>query len=200
MITYYFRTIKDTGLKTLSEPRTGVWIHAVNPTKEELLRLQTDCGLDEDILDDALDFFEVPRVERVGSNTYFFTRYPYHDKTEDIDTAPLLLVVGETFILTISVRPIPPLDRFVSSSSTSIITTQKSKLFIQCMTHIIRSYDTELIQLRKGVHRDRGRLREIGTRGVERLVQYENRLNGIVEALMPTTQWLSSVAKGNYLQ
>jgi magnesium transporter len=199
MITYYFRSVKDVELKTLTEPRSGVWVHVTDPTKADIKLLEEQFGLDEDVLEDAQDFFEVPRVERVGSHTYFFTRYPYHDDVEDTDTAPLMIVVGETFVLTFAQRPVPQFERIISGKL-PIVTTQKSKLFIQFMTAIIRSFDVELVRLRRAVHKDRGRLREIGMRGVERLVQFENRLNGIVEALMPSTQWLQLVSKGNYLQ
>lgn len=199
MITYYFRTIKDTELKVIPEARTGVWIHVTKPTSEDIEILRTQFGIDEDILEDAQDFFEVPRVERVGTLTYFFTRYPYRDEVNDADTAPLMLVVGETFVLTLAPRPVPIFDQVVSGK-VPVVTTQKSKLFIQFMTLIIKTFDVELVRLRKAVHKDRGRLREIGMRGVERLVAFENRLNGVVEALLPTNQWLQMVSKGSYLQ
>ncbi len=199
MITYYFRTIKDNELKVMSEARTGVWIHVTKPTPADIEILRTQFGIDEDILEDAQDFFEVPRVERVGTTTYFFTRYPYRDEANDADTAPLMMVVGETFLLTLAPRSVPMLEAVISGK-VPIVTTQKSKLFIQLMTLIIKAFDVELIRLRKAVHKDRGRLREIGMKGVERLVAFENRLNGIVEALLPTSQWLQMVAKGSYLQ
>lgn len=199
MITYYFRTIKDNELKVIPEARTGVWIHVTQPSPEDVEVLRSQFGIDEDILEDAQDFFEVPRVERVGTMTYFFTRYPYRDEANDADTAPLMMVVGETFVLTLSPRPVPMLEQVISGK-VPVVTTQKSKLFIQFMTLIIKSFDIELIRLRKAVHKDRGRLREIGMKGVERLVAFENRLNGIVEALLPTSVWLQMVAKGSYLQ
>ncbi len=199
MVTYYFRTIKDTELKTVTEPRTGVWVHAVAPTKEEIESLVAQFALDEDILEDAQDFFEVPRFERANGATYFFTRYPYNEQTEHSDTAPLLIVMGESFVLTIALREVPMFEKIIKGTL-PVMTTQKSKLFIQLMTQIIASYDVELIRLRRAVHKDRERLQAIGMKGVERLVQFENRLNGIVEALMPTTQWLAHITKGNYMQ
>lgn len=199
MVTYYFRTIKDTELKTVTEPRTGVWVHAVAPTQAEMENLLTQFSLDEDILEDARDFFEVPRFERANGATYFFTRYPYNEQTEDSDTAPLLIVMGESYVLTIALREVPMFQKILKGTL-PVVTTQKSKLFIQLMTQIIASYDSELIALRRAVHKDHERLLKIGMKGVERLVHFENKLNGIVEALMPTTQWLSHITKGNYMQ
>lgn len=56
MITYYFRTVKDTELKKISDIRNGVWIHVESPTEEELTSLTNRLLLDSNILEDAQDF------------------------------------------------------------------------------------------------------------------------------------------------
>ncbi len=198
MITYYFRTIKDTTIKILPEFRTGVWVHVTSPTAEEIALLVKEFSLDDDIIEDAQDFFEVPRLERSAGATYFFTRYPYREPAEDSDTAPLLIVMGESFVLTMTVRDIPALAKLFDGTE-PVITTQKAKLFIQIMDAITNSFDSELIRLRKGVQKDRARLRKIGLREIERLVQYETKLNNMVDTLIPTNAWLQQVPKGNYM-
>lgn len=199
MITYYFRTLKDEAIKEISEVRTGVWIHAVNPTPAELVSLEQSFGLDEDILADATDFFEVPRLERQGTVTYFFTRYPFVETKEGSDTAPLLIAVGESFLLTLSLREVPVFTKLLQGK-VEVHTTQKAKLFIQIMELITSAYDVELNRLRKAVHKDRVRLRKIGTKEIEQLVAYETKLNSMVDALVPTNAWLQQVTKGSYLQ
>lgn len=185
MITYYFRTIKDTELKKLDAVRTGVWVHAESPTPEEIKKLQADFGLDEDIMEDAEDFFEVPRLEKSDGGTYFFTRYPYREIKEDSETAPLLIIMGESFVLTVALRPVPFLERFFTGKE-AVVTTQKAKFFILMVEALTHSYDSELIKLRKAVQKERVRLTKIGMKGIERLVQYESRLNSMVDALVPT--------------
>ncbi len=199
MITYYFRTIKDTELKKLDAVRTGVWVHAESPTPEEIKKLQADFGLDADIMEDAEDFFEVPRLEKSDGGTYFFTRYPYREIKEDSETAPLLIIMGESFVLTVALRPVPFLERFFSGKE-AVVTTQKAKFFILMIEALTHSYDSELIKLRKAVQKERVRLTKIGMKGIERLVQYESRLNSMVDALVPTNAWLQQVPKGNYMQ
>ena len=199
MVTYYFRTIKDETLKEVESVRTGVWVHAVAPTTEEIAKLIKDFLLDEDIIEDAQDFFEVPRLERSEGAAYFFTRYPFTDQKEGTDTAPLLIVMGESFVLTLALREVPPLKRLIDGTET-VVTTQKAKLFIKIMDAITHAYDTESMRLRKAVQKDRVRLRKIGPREIERLVSYETRLNTMVDALTPTNTWLQQVPKGNYMQ
>lgn len=199
MITYYFRTIKDEVLKVVPEARTGIWVYAEAPTGEEIEKLVSEFSLDQDIIDDAADFYEVPRFERSQGATYFFTRYPYKETTEDSETAPLLIVMGESFVLTLALRDIPAFKKVIDGTM-PVVTTQKAKLFIQMMDMVTSAYDTELMRLRKAVQKDRARLRKIGPREIERLVGYETKLNNMVDALVPTNVWLQQVPKGNYMQ
>lgn len=199
MITHYFKTLKDSELKTLETVRTGVWTHVVAPTVEELEKLVGEYGLDETIVSDIHDFFEVPRMEKSGNATYFFTRYPFDEKDEDIDTAPLLIVVGESFVLTVAQREVPQFKVFISGK-VEIQTTQKAKFFIQIMDVLTKSYEYELVHLRKSVHSDRTRLRKIGNREIERLVNYEHELNDMIASVVPTNAWLQQVTTGNYMQ
>lgn len=199
MITHYFRTLKDDELKELPEPRNGVWTHAVKPTEEELAYLTKEYALDEAVLEDAKDFYEVPRMERSGGVTYFFTRYPYDQNDEDIDTAPLLIVMGESFVLTITLKNIPQFKRFLDGKE-EVHTTQKTKLFIQLMDSVVNSYERKLVRLRRVVQRDRAGLREIGNKEIVRLVNYEHELNDMVSALVPTSSWLEQVTLNSHIQ
>ncbi len=199
MITHYFKTIKDTELKVLDAVRTGVWTHVVAPSDEEVVQIAQQYALDDAVLEDARDFFEVPRLERSGGFTYFFTRYPFDEKDEDSGTAPLLVVMGESFVLTFALREVPQFRPFIEGK-TDVVTTQKAKFFIQIMDSITRSYERDLVKFRKSVQKDRARLRKIGSREIERLVNFENDLNDIITALVPTNSSLQQITNGNYMQ
>lgn len=199
MITYYFRTVKDDVLKVLAEPRNGVWVNVIDPSEAELEQLAERLSLDISILEDARDFFEVPRLERSGGVTYFFTRYPFEQQAEDTETAPLLIVIGETFVLTIAVKEVPQFQSFIEGKVV-VHTTQKTKLFIQIMQVVTESFEWQLIKLRRAVHKDRARLRRIGNREIVRFVGYEHKLNDMVAAVLPTNVALQQVMSGNYLQ
>ncbi len=198
MITYYFRTIKDSSLKEIPDLRNGVWIHAVNPSSKDLSELWSKLDLDESQLEDAQDFFEVPRMEKVDGVTYFYTRYLFDDQTEDVDTAPLLIVSGGTFVLTVTQRAIPQFDKFISGEVT-VHTTQKTKLFIYLMESITLSFEKQLVRLRRAVHKDRAKIRRIGNKEIVRFVNYEHKLNDMVAAVLPTNVALQQVLNGSYM-
>jgi len=198
MITHLFRTIKDPALKEIDGFRNGVWVHAENPSTDELSDLCEKLSLDMAILEDAQDFFEVPRLERSEGVTYFFTRYPYDEQTEDIDTAPLLIVIGESFILTVAKREVPQLGEFFKGIKV-VYTTQKTKLFIQIMQAVTISFEKQLVRLRRAVHKDRVKLQKIGNKEIVRFVNYENKLNDMVAAVLPTNVSLQQVIGGSYI-
>ncbi len=199
MITHYFRTIKDTELKVLDTPRSGVWSHCVAPTDEELAKLVTDFALDDAILEDIKDFYEVPRMERSGGVAYYFTRFPYEQDDQDVDTAPLLIVMGESFVITIAPVEVPQFKQFLTGKA-EIYTTQKAKSFIQIMRAVTNSFERKLVKLRREVHRNRAKLRHIGNREIERFVNHENELNDLLAAVVPTNVWLQQVTTSNFMQ
>lgn len=199
MITHYFKTIKDDELKTIEAPRNGVWTHVVAPSEDELAEVIKLYGLDPAIVEDSKDFFEVPRVERSGSATYFFIRYPYDDPDEDIDTVPLLIIVGESFVVTVGQREVPQFEAFFTGSVV-VHTTQKAKFFIQIMDVLTQSFEQKLIFLRRAVQKERTKLRQIGNREIERLVNYEHELNDLITALVPINNSLEQLTAGNFLQ
>ena len=86
MITHYLRTTEDKDLETIAESKNGVWTHVANPSDVEMESLTELYSLDDTIVEDIRDVFEVPRFEKVGNTVYFFTRYPYDVQDIDIDT------------------------------------------------------------------------------------------------------------------
>lgn len=207
MITYYFKTVQDNELSKVQEPRNGVWVHAEAPSDEEREALSREFALDEAILEDAKDFYEMPRFERSGNATYFFARYPYPGTDEEIDTAPILIVVGESFVLTYIQKEAGFLSKLIEGKGkkegetmSDIATTQKTKLFLQIMSALTNAHERELVRVRKGVHKDQARLRNISSKDIERLVAYEHKLNDTLAAVVPTSDWLEQVMAGNYIQ
>lgn len=186
-------------MKTMERTRTGVWTHVVDPAPDELDQLVQTSGLDAGILEDATDFYEVPRLERSGGATYLFTRYPSDQVRDDVNTAPLLIILTESSVITIAQFDVLQFEPLLTGD-VPIYTTQKSKLFLQLMDVLTESFDHELLKLRKRVYKDRVRLQSIGTKEIERLVSYETKLNSMVDALVPTNRALQQVLTGSYIQ
>ena len=134
MITIYYKTLKEQELQTLEKFKTGSWVAVESPTEEELDFLAENLSLDRDLLRDAVDPHEVPRVEREGGVTYVYTRVPFQEEVE-ATTTPLMIAVGKNFVLTISQRSLPFFTKF-QEGRVEFYITQKTKLYLQIFSEI----------------------------------------------------------------
>ncbi len=195
MITTYFRSIKNKKLSRRGSFRAGVWVHVQEPTGKEIDHVCALLGLNENLLRDALDPHEVPRVEVQGNITYVFARVPQAHEGVDIDTVPILIALGETFILTVSSQHVAFLDRF-TSGALEFYTTQKVKLFIQFFTAITAVYNRRLTLIAKRV-RAMNATDMADNRDIVNFVETERVLNDYLSALTPTRRVLRRLLSGN---
>lgn len=199
MITHYLKKVDEQIPQVITQPTKGEWVHVVSPTESEILILAEDYGLDKVVISDIKDIFEVPRFEQEGLISYFFTRYPYDVKDVDIDTAPILIVFGESFLMTIAQQETPFLDQFIEGKR-PFSTTQAIKLFLEFMSELVIAYERKLTRTRRLVYKDMERVRSIKGKDIQRLVFLEQELNETISALVPTNAWLQQLTKGNYIQ
>lgn len=88
-------------MQKLDAPRKGAWIFARDLSPDDFQHL-VNLGFDEALLEDANDFFEVPRFEYVDGVNYLFTRSVVEAKGGELSTAPLLIAITDEYILTVS--------------------------------------------------------------------------------------------------
>ena len=197
MLTYYFRSAKERTLTTRKDVKPGTWVHAENPTEAEVQTLVTDLGLEEGLVQDALDFYEVPRFEQEDGTVYFYTRFPATIDSS-LGTAPILIAVTKKAVITISKQPAPFL-RAYHEGAVDLLTTQRTKLFLHLVQAVTKSFERHLVTIRKEVQRNKVRLDTISNKDIVRLVSLESTLNDFVSALTPTYTALHTVLSGKHL-
>lgn len=198
MITTYYRTLKDSKLQTVDDIRRGSWVHVQKPTEEEMAHLVEKLGLDEGLLEDANDFFEVPRFEIEDGIAYFFTRY-ISNVNDDMATAPILIAVGPTFVLTVT-HETPTFFKPFVEGKIKAITTQKTKLFLQLMFEINQKYTGALTTMRREVRKSRKNISEITNKDIIRFLALEDTLTDFSSALVPTNTALNAILSGGHLE
>lgn len=198
MIHYYFRSVKEDALQKLEEPKPGVWVHIESPTEDELRTVAERHGVELDLLQDAVDFYEVPRFEAHEGNAYFYTRFPTEISSE-VSTAPILLIVTKSEVLSVARTHPAFLDKYIEGK-VALYTTQRTKLFLVLVDAINKHYRSNLMRIRRDVQRSRVNLRTIRNRDIESLVIIESALNDFVSALVPTNAALKTVLSGKHVQ
>jgi len=81
--------------------RSGSWLRCERPTEEEVSELLT-LGMDEDMISDALDPHEVPRIEFDDEWTYLIARLPDTDDDFNDFTTPILFGIHKEYVVTLS--------------------------------------------------------------------------------------------------
>lgn len=198
MISILYRNLKEDSLKVLSDFKVGSWVHMEDPTEEEIESVATQLNLDESLMRDGLDPFEVPRIEEEEGQYYVYTRFAL--KSDDqIITTPLLVIISADHVVTVSRLHFPIADELMKGT-TRFFTTQKTKLFILIFLRIMQQYQYLVNDLRKRVRNFSSNLESIGNREVTQFVTVESIFNDFLSALDPTTTTLSKVLSGKYLK
>ncbi len=197
MINNYYRNLRDKHLQELEKYRIGSWIHVEAPTDDDLSYLVEKHNLDESLLKDATDEYEVPRMEVEDGVIYIFSRYPFR-RNDQISTSPILFIIQEEHVVSVTKEKFPLLDTFLKRNV--FFTTQKTKLFLQLFALINTSYNSYLHTISRETRTSSYDLERISNRDIALFVRYERVLNDFHLALVRTNAVLNNLLSHNYLR
>ncbi|HSW92085.1 MAG TPA: magnesium transporter CorA family protein [Candidatus Saccharimonadales bacterium] len=198
MITYLRSTHHQPAIKQLEALQPGSWIRCEKPNEAELAVL-VGLGIDADILSDALDPHEVPRMEQEGEWTYFITRLPDTDDDFNDFTTPILFALGNKHIVTVSRDSLGRLwQPFIDKTETS--TTQKTKFFMLMVDAIVRQYQTRVASINRQMRAATSDVTNLRPRDIGIFVEYERKLNDYLDALLPTNTALEKLLGGKLIR
>ena len=200
MIKIYHSTSRARKLAELKDAKAGAWIHVVEPTPAELDSLAKDFGLERDILQDATDAHEAPRVEVDNGATYVFCRY-CRPEDPDIPTEPMLVIYTKNNIITVMRSNDNILERIISGQI-QVLTTQKTKTFLYILDQINHSYRSQLLVIAKQILQFRSAMRQTEASNIDliKFIELEEDLNEYLSALQPQALVLNALESGKYMQ
>ncbi len=201
MQTIYYSNARSKELATIEVVRDGSWVHIVAPSEEEIAQLSETYGLEKDLLTDAIDLYESPRVERSDESIYVYTRY-YHANNGVINaTEPFLIVYHPTVVLTLMRINGAVLDPLINGRE-KIITTQKTKTILQMLEEVNNSYSRYLIKANRQLLGIRSQLKrvDISKEVLIGFVELEDDLNEFMSALQPQVAMLRNLLSARYLR
>ncbi len=191
MVKYYYRNGAGKNIRELPGYRLGCWIYVEDPTQEELTELVDQFDLEEGHLHDALDIYEVPRLETEGKTKYLFFRFVYSDNSQ-IETAPILFILNDKFFITLSKEPLPFLRKFLSQPL-PFQTKQSTKLVLQLILQTNLTYNTVLNNISKKVRSLSVRLETFKNQDIIQFVKFEAVLNEFMSNLVPNNAVLNQL-------
>lgn len=198
MITVLRSTNYRPEIKERDTLQPGSWVRVERPQEDELATL-IELGLDADILSDALDPHEVPRIEVDGEWTYFITRLPDTDDDFNDFTTPVLFALGKEHIVTISRDSLGRMwQPFIDK--TRIPTTQKTKFFMVMVDAIVRQYQTRVAAINRQMRAASTNVTNLRPGDIAIFVEYERKLNDYMDALIPTNIALEKLLSGKMIR
>ncbi len=193
MLKIFYKKNKKDKLQELdynSNIQKHSWIFVANPTKKELQKISQDFLLDIDQLQDALDYYEVPRFDwdNDKKNFYFFIRYPVSMENKILATAPMLIILSGNLVLTIVLEDSKFLEIMRQTEIDS--TENRINLMFQIIDSAVNKYNKRLIEIHKKVRKTVSKVRNINNQDIEQLVNLEYILNDYLSALLPMREAL----------
>ena len=183
MIKYYYRNGNSKNIRELQSYRSGSWIYVEDPSTDELEQLVDKFNLEEGHLNDALDMYEVPRLETEGKTKYMFFRFVYSEHST-VETAPILFIFNDKFFITLSKEPLPFLKKFLSQPL-PFQTKESTKLLLQLIFQTNATYNTMLNSISKRVRGLSVRLETFKNQDIIQFVKFESILNEFMSNLVP---------------
>lgn len=167
------------------------WLRCEKPSEDERRRL-IELGLDEDILHDALDPHEVPRLELDDDWVYFITRVPDVDDEFNDFTTPIMFAFTTEHYVSVSRDALGRLwQPFIDDAR--VDTDRHKQLYLMMLDVIVQSYQRKVARINRQIRAVTHNVTRLGPRQIATIVEYERILNDYLDALLPTNTSLEKL-------
>lgn len=198
MLTYLRSTNASASLRQLKTLRAGTWIRCERPSDDEKAQLLA-LGIDADILTDALDPHEIPRIEVEGAWAYFITRVPDIGDNFNDFTTPIMFALSRDYTVTISRDTLGRLwQPFIDTKTAD--TTDQPTFFMLMVQAIVSSYQNRVAYINRQMRAATSDLRSLHSADIATLTEYERKLNDYLDALLPTNTAIEKLLSGRMLR
>lgn len=179
----FYKKEKDEEVKVLDKPAEGCWVHLDEATSSDLNELGKLIGMDYSDLQDCLDKYEIPRIEKVDNHVVIYTRYPT-DQEVGLYTSTLTLIVTRQFFVTISPHRCLLIKNFLNQKNFSS-TLEPRKLLIQLLFKINQEFTGQIRRLRYNILSAEKEIVHVDSEDITVLIKNEEILNQYYSSLIP---------------
>jgi magnesium transporter len=148
-----FKSTETKVLEQVDVISKGCWVNMYAPTQEEINKVSLDAQVDVDIIRDALDDEERPRIERDDGRVYIIVDFPYIVQDENgfagYETIPIGIILTDDCIITVSLKDTPILEEFRKNRVKEFFTYKKTRFALQILFVISSYYLRYLKQINK---------------------------------------------------
>ena len=193
----YYKGENDETFHLLDEPVEGCWIHVDEVSSGELVKLAKYLNCEYTDISDALDKYEVPRVDCIDHFVMFFTRHPSNQEI-GLQTTTLTIIISEHYFITLCPHKSPLIQRFIDQNP-NINTSAKTRLLLLMLLKITQEFTVEIKKIRTKVLQQEKGMQEVESEDITSLTISEENLNQYLASLVPMRNVFQSISMGKYL-
>jgi magnesium transporter len=159
----YYKTV-DGVLEEQSAACAGVWVHLIDPTKEEINRIAAAHSVEPDFLQAALDEEETPRIDKEDDQTLILVDIPVVEPEGTsflYNSIPLGIVLLEDTVITICLEETTIIEDFLENRVRGFDTSKKTRFVLQLLyksstkyLQYLRQIDKATTQVENALHKN----------------------------------------------
>jgi len=181
MLKFYRKNLQEGSFSTVSGPEKNCWIHAENATGEDIEKICALTKLHVTDLLDALDRYELPRVEVIQNNLLFFTRHPVEQESH-LHTMPITVLMTEEYLVTISPSNSALIRGILESNDTSTLSNVPD-FFVRVLLKVAQEFAGQIRQKRNSVMAQGKEIGSVDSDDISVLTKQEETLNQYLSCL-----------------
>ncbi|GAB6179812.1 magnesium transporter CorA family protein [Desulfotomaculum defluvii] len=195
----------DGTLEEIIDIEIGSWISLVNPQEEEIAQVLTLLNIEHEIIPDALDEAETPRIEREDHYIWIIVDIPVevHQQRNSLlyDTIPLTIIVTENYFVTITLRENNIIEEFVQKKVRGLYTFKKTRFVLQILYVIATYYLKYLRQINQKTNKIEEALHEsLRNQELYSLLSLSKSLVYFTTSLKANEKVMEKMLRSNYLK
>lgn len=183
MLSFYSKTESQDSFVQIKEPKEECWIHAEGTVKADLQFICELTGLHMSDLSDTLDYYELPRLEKIHNHILFFTRHPIEQEGH-LHTITLTIILTGSYFITISPTKAPLIQEILQSKS-PLPLCKPSEFLVQILLKIAHEFSSQIRKKRHSVMTQGKEMNAVDSEDIFLLTEYEEVLNQYLSSLDP---------------
>ena len=184
MIEYYAKSKKENKIEKIEKPIKGCWINVVDPSQEEINFLSKEFCIDCEEINDALDIHETPRVDSEDDVIYIHSTVPTEILSQDYDSS-FLIAISKNYFFSISKNPLEIITSALNQKR-EVKHFSNSRNLFRILFLISRVFETSVGTISKEIKLNKLDLSELGTKDLEKLIKYEDKLTSYTSSFGAT--------------
>jgi magnesium transporter len=191
MFFFYRKGEEEKTFFQVAKAQKGDWIHIEQASSADLEQICPITGLHMSDVSDALDRYELPRLETIQNSIVLFIRYPVKQE-KHLHTMPVTIILSPDNFITISLIDVPFIHALLQGENSASL-CKASEFLLQILLKVSQEFNAQIRKARHEVMASGKAIHTVTSEDILLLTEYEEILNQYLSSLIPLTEILKKL-------